>query len=299
MRGGAVVAFPTETVYGLGASAFNARAVAKVFDVKRRPSFDPLIVHVSDDSMLREIVASVPHTARRLIDAFWPGPLTLIFQKSGRIAEIVTAGLPSVAVRMPAHPVARTLIERSGVPIAAPSANPFGFLSPTRAEHVAEMFGASIDMIVDGGPTQHGIESTIVLLEPVPTLLRPGAIPVEDIEALVGPLSRERTDAARPLAPGRLPQHYAPRTPIHLVDCDVVLRERQGAALLAFRDEVAGYQAVRVLSRDGDLREAGSKLFQYLHELDALQLMRIDAQTVPEIGIGTAIMDRLRRAAHR
>ncbi|MEO9170600.1 MAG: L-threonylcarbamoyladenylate synthase [Candidatus Baltobacteraceae bacterium] len=299
LRGGAVVAFPTETVYGLGASAFDARAVARIFEIKARPAFDPLIVHVSDEAMLHDVAASVPALARRLIDAFWPGPLTLVLQKTSRVPDLVTAGLPTVAVRMPAHPVARALIERSAVPLAAPSANPFGYLSPTRAERVAEMLGDRVDMIVDGGPTEHGIESTIIMLEPHPALLRAGALALEAIEAITGPLARELSDVAKPLAPGRLPQHYAPRTPVCVIDAEVAAEHRRGAALLAFRAAVPGYGAVRVLSPDGDLREAAAHFFEYLHELDALGLRRIDAQSVPETGVGVAIMDRLRRASHR
>jgi L-threonylcarbamoyladenylate synthase len=298
LRDGAVVAFPTETVYGLGANAFDARAVARIFEIKARPAFDPLIVHVADDAMLDRVAAHVPPQARVLIDAFWPGPLTIVVRKRGEIPDIVTAGLPTVGVRMPAHPVARTLIERAGAPLAAPSANPFGYLSPTRAEHVGQMLGERVDLIVDGGRTTHGVESTIVLLEPEPTLLRPGAIPTDAIEALVGPLARVLSDAAAPLAPGRLPQHYAPTTPIRIVDDarNVPVGDRSNAALLAFRVPVTGYHEVRVLSPTGDLREAAAHLFEYLHELDRSGVARIDAEQVPSTGIGIAIMDRLQRA---
>ncbi len=299
LRSGAVVAFPTETVYGLGASAFDARAVARIFEIKGRPAFDPLIVHVADEAMLAQVALPVSEVAQHLIERFWPGPLTLVLQKQSRIPDLVTSGLPTVAVRMPAHPVARALLHRTGLPLAAPSANPFGYLSPTRAEHVARMLGERVDMIVDGGPTEHGIESTIVLLHPQPTLLRAGAVPVEDIESVTGPLARDLSDDTKPLAPGRLPQHYAPRTPIRIVSSGETPRERAGAALLAYREAKSGYDAVRVLSRSGDLREAAVHLFEYLHELDALGVRQIDVETVPETGIGVAIMDRLRRAAHR
>ena len=298
LRDGAVVAFPTETVYGLGASAFDPHAVARIFEIKARPAFDPLIVHVADDAMLERVAAAVPDLARRLIERFWPGPLTLVVRKRAEVPDIVTAGLPTVGVRMPAHPVARALIERAGTPLAAPSANPFGYLSPTRAEHVAQMLGERVELIVDGGRTTHGVESTIVMVEPVPTLLRPGAVPTDAIEALIGPLARELPDAAAPLAPGRLPQHYAPTTPIRIVDDaqGVPLAERTDAALLAFRAPVAGYRDVRVLSASGDLREAAAHLFEYLHELDRAGVARIDAESVPSVGVGVAIMDRLQRA---
>ena len=256
-------------------------------------------MHVSDEAMLRSVVSSVPDSARRLIEAFWPGPLTLVLPKNPEVPNLVTSGLPTVAVRMPAHPIARALLQRSGVPLAAPSANPFGYLSPTRAQHVQRMLGDRVDMIVDGGPTQYGVESTIVMLEPVPTLLRAGAIPAEAIEEIVGPLRRELSEDARPLAPGQLPQHYAPRTPVRIVTEEVPLDERRSAALLAFQHESPGYAAVRVLSSAGDVREAATNLFDCLHELDELGLERIDAERVPETGIGVAIMDRLRRAANR
>ena len=299
LRDGAVVAFPTETVYGLGANAFDARAVARIFEIKARPAFDPLIVHVSGDAMLAGVTSGVPPTARTLIDRFWPGPLTLVLRKNENIPDLVTAGLPTVAVRMPDHPIARALIERAATPVAAPSANPFGYLSPTRAEHVAQMLGERVDLILDGGPSEHGIESTIVMLEPHPTLLRPGAIPAEAIEALIGPLAYELSDAAAPLAPGRLAHHYAPHIPVRIVDdpATVPVAERGDAALLAFSDPVPGYRVTRTLSHTGDLREAAAHLFEYLHELDASGVVRIDVQRVPEEGIGIAIMDRLQRAA--
>jgi L-threonylcarbamoyladenylate synthase len=301
LRGGGVVAFPTETVYGLGANAFDARAVARVFEIKARPAFDPLIVHVSDDAMLERVADDIPATARTLIRAFWPGPLTIVLNKRADIPDLVTAGLPTVAVRMPAHPIARALIERAATPLAAPSANPFGYLSPTQAAHVERMLDDRVDCIIDGGPTEHGVESTIVMLEPRPALLRPGAIPIEAIEASIGPLARELSDEARPLAPGRLSQHYAPHTPIRIVNhaARVPESERNGAVLLAFRTPVAGYLDARVLSAAGNLREAAAHLFEYLHELDALGAVRIDAERLPMKGVGAAIMDRLQRAGSR
>ena len=301
IRGGGVVAFPTETVYGLGANALDARAVARIFEIKERPTFDPLIVHVYDEAMLQRVAARVTPDARRLMNAFWPGPLTLVLPKMPAIPEIVTSGLPTVGVRMPAHPVARALLERAGVPLAAPSANRFGALSPTRADHVARSLDDRPDLIIDGGATKHGLESTIVLMEARATLLRPGAIAIEAIEAVIGTVARDVSDETRPLAPGRLPQHYAPSTPICIVDDAGATpqRERERAALLAFRADTGGYAASRVLSRSGDLREAAASLFESLHALDALQLERIDVEAVPESGIGVAIMDRLRRAAAR
>jgi L-threonylcarbamoyladenylate synthase len=296
LRRSGIVAFPTETVYGLGALAFDVAGVARIFETKRRPSFDPLIVHVLDRAMLERVVLEIPKSAEQLIERFWPGPLTLVVRKAASVPALVTAGLQTVAVRMPSHPVARALLERVGAPLAAPSANRFGALSPTSARHVAAGLGDSVDLIIDGGATEHGIESTIVSFDPVSTLLRPGAIPAEAIEAIGGPLAWDPRDPAR--APGRLAHHYAPRTPVRLIDPgDVPAPERARAGSLALRDEFAGYAACRVLSRRGDLREAAAAFFESLHALDALGLERIDAQPFPESGLGLAMMDRLRRAA--
>jgi L-threonylcarbamoyladenylate synthase len=287
LRGGGVVAFPTETVYGLGANAFDAAAVARVFEIKGRPSFDPLIVHVGDEAMLDAVAEDVSQTARRLIERFWPGPLTIVLPRRAQVPAIVTSGLATVAVRMPSHPVARALLSLSGVPLAAPSANPFGYLSPTRAEHVERMLGARVDAVIDGGAPEHGIESTIVLAQPVATLLRHGAVPVEAIEEVIGPLARELGGDQRPLAPGQFASHYAPRTPIRVLQPDSPVADRQAAGLLAYRESSSTYAACCVLSPGGGLREAAARLFECLHDLD-----------VPEEGLGRAIMDRLRRAQH-
>ncbi|HTX59141.1 MAG TPA: L-threonylcarbamoyladenylate synthase [Verrucomicrobiae bacterium] len=300
LRKGGVVAFPTETVYGLGANAFDARAVARIFDIKRRPEFDPLIVHVLDAAMLERVARDVPAAARVLMERFWPGPLTLILRKDDALPELVTAGLETVAVRMPSHPVARGLLEAAGLPLAAPSANPFGYLSPTRAEHVVRMLGEAVDAIVNAGPAEHGVESTIVCLEPEPVLLRPGAIPVEEIVEAIGPLAPAPRDTASPLSPGRLPQHYAPATPVRLTRFErVPVRERAAAAAVALESLPEGYAHARALTRHGSLREAAAHLFAVLHELDTLGVERIDVEPVPEEGLGVAIMDRLRRAAAR
>jgi len=295
LRRGGVVAFPTETVYGLGALAFMPEAVARIFEIKRRPHFDPLIVHVLDETMLSRVVASIPSAARLLADRFWPGPLTLVLPKSDEVPELVTAGLSTVAVRMPSHPVARALLAATGAPLAAPSANLFGSLSPTRAEHVAAGIGDAADLILDGGPTEHGLESTIVAIEGT-ALLRPGAIEIEAIEAIVGPLGAAGASAYS--APGMLPHHYAPATPLRLIDpVTVPMLDRSRAAALAVRDQFEGYAVSRRLSAGGDLREAAARFFETLHELDALALERIDVQPIAESGLGQAMMDRLRRAA--
>jgi L-threonylcarbamoyladenylate synthase len=217
LRRGEVVAFPTETVYGLGADATNARAVAQIYAIKARPAFDPLIVHLADAGALRDVADNVPPAATALTQRFWPGPLTIVLRKTDTIPDIVTAGLPSVALRVPDHPVARSLIAATGRPLAAPSANPFGYISPTAAEHVAAQLGEQLPLILDGGPCRVGVESSIVsFVERDPALLRAGGIGLEDIEAVIGPV-RVDTDRSLPLAPGQLPRHYAPRTPIALV----------------------------------------------------------------------------------
>jgi len=300
LKAGGIVAFPTESVYGLGAIVWDARAVARVFEAKRRPSFDPLIVHVLGLEMLDEVAAELPPAAALLAERFWPGPLTLVLPKRPAVPSLVTAGLETVAVRMPSHPVARALIEAAGAPIAAPSANPFGALSPTRAQHVARLLGDAVDIILDGGPTEHGIESTIIGFTPRPTLLRPGAIPLEDLSSVIPSspsviLSLSKDE--RPTAPGQLPHHYAPRTPLRVANlAEVPPAQRARAGALALREAPAGYGAVRVLSPAGDLREAAARLFDALHELDALGLERIYAEPIEERGLGLAIADRLARA---
>ncbi len=298
LHGGGVVAIPTETVYGLAANAFDARAVARVYEIKRRPSFDPLIVHVLDEAMLARVAAGIPDAARALIARFWPGPLTLVLPKAAAIPGLVTSGLSTVAVRMPAHPVARSLLELAGVPLAAPSANRFGSLSPTRAAHVAGQLGDDPDLVLDGGACEHGVESTIVAFDSGVRVLRPGAVPLEALAALLPEVTLGRSDAETPVAPGQLAHHYAPRTPLRLVEGGGTRGEgRARAGFLGFMRPAAGYAQNRVLSETGDLREAAARLFEALHELDGLGLDRIDAETVPEAGLGVAIMDRLRRAS--
>jgi L-threonylcarbamoyladenylate synthase len=297
LRSGGIVAFPTETVYGLGAIVYDSRAVARIFEAKGRPSFDPLIVHILNEAMLSEVVSSISPAARALAERFWPGPLTLVLPRGPHVPLVATAGLHTVGVRMPSHPVARALIEQTGAPLAAPSANAFGALSPTRAEHVQRSLGERVDVILDAGATAHGVESTILRLEPEPALLRPGALSVEEIEAVVGPV-RRRVEGERSLSPGRLQHHYAPRTPLRVVhEAGVPFEARAKAGYLGFTQEAAGYAAVRVLSRTGDMREAAARLFEALHELDALGLDRIDAEPIEERGLGFAIADRLRRAS--
>ncbi len=302
IRGGGIVAFPTETVYGLGADAFNPIAVARIFEVKKRPYFDPLIVHVASHHDLTRLVVEIPSKAIRLMEQFWPGPLTLVLFKKEEVPEIATAGLPSVAVRMPKHPMALDLIKESGRPIAAPSANPFGYVSPTTADHVRDQLGHEVDLILDGGPCEVGVESTIVsFVEEEPLLLRPGGIALEEIESVIGNVKVGSLNQERPIAPGMLPKHYSPRTPILLdgSEEDIARYGNKKIGLLAFCKikPTLRFSQVEVLSEKGDLREAAANLFGALRRLDASSLDLILAESVPEIGLGRAIMDRLRRAS--
>lgn len=301
IKEGGIVAFPTETVYGLGADAFNPLAVARIFEVKRRPYFDPLIVHVANPSDVRKLAKEILSNAKKLIERFWPGPLTIVLLKEEDIPDIVTAGLPTVAIRMPNHPMALSLIKESKCPIAAPSANPFGYLSPTTAEHVRDQLGDQVDLILDGGPCPVGIESTILsFLEEKPRLLRPGGVSLEEIESIIGKVEISPIED-RPSAPGMLPRHYAPRTPIVLdwdeKNLDIYKNKKIG--LLAFQETKnhLKFHSVEVLSKKGDIREAAANLFAAIRRLDALNLDLIVAEPIPEIGLGRAIMDRLRRAS--
>jgi L-threonylcarbamoyladenylate synthase len=312
IRSGEPVAFPTETVYGLGADALDAEAVARVFVAKDRPAFDPLIVHLADAADVgRYAVAADADDPRvtALAEAFWPGPLTVVLRKRPIIPGIVTAGLNTVGLRVPDHPVALALITAAGVPIAAPSANRFGRVSPTRAEHVLAQLGGRIGIVLDGGPCRVGVESTVVMLaDGEGLLLRPGGIAAEAIAAIIGPLWIAEEDATTTSrSPGRPTSHYAPSTPLAMVGPTDGVRAGAGErlGLLAADDqarrsaEVQGgpYDAVEILSPSGDPIEQAAALFDALHRLDAAGLDRIVAQSVPETGLGRAIMDRLRRAS--
>jgi L-threonylcarbamoyladenylate synthase len=297
LRAGRLVAFPTETVYGLGADATNAHAVAHIFAAKGRPRFNPLIVHFLDADAA-DVHAAFTPLARRLADAFWPGPLTLVLDKreSSPLADLVTGGLASLAVRSPDHPVARALLAATGRPLAAPSANRSGHVSPTQAAHVDADLGDRVAVVLDGGATAHGLESTIVDARgEAPVLLRPGAVPVETIEAVLGmKVVRGDIDAARPSAPGQLVSHYAPQASVRLNACDV----RPGEALLAFGPDVPATSGKVInLSPGADLAEAAVNLFAALRALDAGGEHAIAVMPIPEHGLGEAINDRLQRAA--
>jgi len=299
---GGLVAFPTETVYGLGADATNGTAIARLFAAKGRPSFNPLIAHVIDLAAARRL-AVFDAAAERLAAAFWPGPLTLVLRKSAGcpVAELATAGLDSIAVRIPSHPVARDILTKLGRPVVAPSANRSGHLSPTTAEHVLADLGGRIDLIVDGGATSVGVESTILACLDRPLLLRPGGLPRAEIERIldreIEDVPESAVDPEAPLAPGMLASHYAPRAQLRLRAESV----NEGEALLAFGPKLppGTEHAVRVLnlSPSGNLVEAAANLFSDLRTLDEANVATIAVMPVPFDGLGEAINDRLARAA--
>jgi len=306
---GGLVAFPTETVYGLGADATNPRAVARLFEAKARPVFDPIIVHVASVEQARTLWTSCPPAAEALMRAFWPGPLSLVLPKTPQVPDLVTAGLPMVAVRMPDHPVAARLIALSGRPVAAPSANRFGGVSPTTAEAVDEELGEAVDCILDAGPTRVGIESTVVAFEGGrPVLLRPGGVPLEALTSIVGEVDIGARRAGPSASPGMLERHYAPRTPLYLLaptDARAghapagqpLAAQRIGVLSLTPQGLPCPVAAAEVLSVSGDLVEAAAGLFQALRRLDQRALDAILAAPVPLQGLGRAIMDRLQRAS--
>jgi len=295
---GDLVAFPTETVYGLGGDATNDRAVARIFEAKGRPRFNPLIVHFPDVDAARTQVA-FDRRADRLAERFWPGALTLVLSRrpACAVSLLASAGLSSLAVRVPHHAVAHALLAACGRPIAAPSANASGKISPTTAEHVARSLGTKVAMILDGGRCPVGIESTVLdLTGPTPVLLRPGGVIAEDLTETIGPLAAPAADAAALKSPGMLASHYAPELPLRLDARDVRPRE----ALLAFGAcSIAGAAAMENLSPSGDLVEAAANLFAMLRSLDRPGLAGIAVVPVPDRGLGRAINDRLRRAAAR
>jgi L-threonylcarbamoyladenylate synthase len=305
LRKGEIVALPTETVYGLAADALNAIAVTKIFEAKDRPRFDPLIVHLPDRDWL-EKVADLPAQDRQLIlklaDKFWPGPFTMVLPKRQIIPEIVTAGLDTVAVRVSAHPVFSEIIREFGKPLAAPSANRFGRVSPTAAQHVLDDLQDRITLIIEGGPTAHGIESTIVAIRDGKIdILRRGPITAEQLSELA---KIDVVAAGEKVSvPGQLPAHYAPKTRLRLIgDAKSFSPDKdQRVGLLAWNPVKSGknFAAVRCLSERQDLHDAAANLFRCLRELDALDLDVILAERVPSQGLGAAIMDRLRRGAHR
>jgi L-threonylcarbamoyladenylate synthase len=326
VRGG-LVAFPTETVYGLGADAFNPTALAMIFETKNRPRFDPLIVHIAGIGALERVadLSLLDKDAKKKLDAlaenFWPGPLTLILPKQQSVPGLATSGLPTAAVRIPALAEARQLIALSTGAVAAPSANPFGCLSPTSAEHVLAMLGDKVEIILDGGPTQVGLESTVLdICHGQARILRPGGVPKEKIEAVIGPLAEGPASddsaisaaADGAVSPGMMKSHYAPRASLELHDFETLCKIPacndsaflffDGASRELWQKEQKQPQdktSIRVLSETGNTTEAAARFFRSLHELDRPGIKRIYAQSAPEQGLGRAINDRLRRAGTR
>jgi L-threonylcarbamoyladenylate synthase len=309
LRAGGLVAFPTETVYGLGANALDPMAVARIFAAKGRPANNPIIVHVAETSDARALVAAWPQVAERLSERFWPGPLTLVLPRSLAIPDIVTAGGPTVAVRMPAHPVARALIAAAGVPVAAPSANRSTRLSPTRAEHVIRDLDGRIELVLDGGPTPGGLESTVLdLCASPPRLLRPGLISPGEIAAIIGPIVQpvEQTGVGEsPLpAPGMMGRHYAPRATLELVDDDgwrsveAHYQANRAVAWLTFGNAPPSWpQQVKLIVMPRDSTQYSSSIYAILHACDDAGVERIVVALPPDTEEWLAVRDRLRRAA--
>ena len=298
LQGGSLGAIPTETVYGLAANAFDEAAVLRIFAAKDRPSFDPLIVHIGRPEDIHRVARELPLHAEALMAAFWPGPLTLLLPKRAEVPDLVTSGLDTVGVRMPAHPMTLELLRTLPFPLAAPSANPFGYVSPTTAQHVADQLGARVPYILDGGPCAVGVESTIIgWVDGRWLLYRPGGIATEAIEHITGPL----TLAARkdlPAAPGMLDSHYAPRKPLYRGDVEALIKRFAGRSVgvISFQREYLAHRC-EVLSEQGDLAEAARHLFAVLREMDNSECSVIVAEEFPEEGLGRAINDRLRRAS--
>ncbi len=298
---GKLVAIPTETVYGLGANALNGEAVAEIFEVKDRPRFDPLIVHVPSLLRAKDYVQEIPADALTLAQHFWPGPLTLLLTKSKIIPDLVTAGLDRVGLRCPDHPLTRHLLQTLSFPLAAPSANPFGYVSPTTAQHVYDQLGNKIPYILDGGPCRVGIESTIIGWEEgEPIIYRLGGLGVEHIESVIGKVRIQAHANSQPVTPGQLQSHYAPTVPFFLGNVAQLIKKHQlkRPGILTFTiSDVPFSQHHRVLSRSGDLHEAARNLFGMLREFDQHDVDAVVAEEVPDHGLGRAINDRLRRAA--
>jgi L-threonylcarbamoyladenylate synthase len=303
LRAGEVIGLPTETVYGLAGDALNPSALARIFETKQRPLFDPLILHAAEAAGAFALAERVPESARRCAEKFWPGPLTLVLPKKSIVPDLATSGLPGVALRVPSHPVAQALLRAFGGPLAAPSANRFGRISPTDAEAVRAELGDSVALILDGGPCTIGIESSVLDLSgDTPVLLRAGGVPLEELEALVGPIGRTGPVGDRPAAPGQLRHHYAPRKPLRLVSEAAEIPGERGIGALVFgaAPVAAGFTGVAEnLSSTGDLREAAANFFRALRRLDDdPRVTQLYAARLPDRGLGVAMNERLERAAH-
>ncbi|TLP75631.1 L-threonylcarbamoyladenylate synthase [Maribacter sp. ACAM166] len=297
-----VVAIPTETVYGLAGNIYSEKAIRKIFQVKQRPLFNPLVVHVHSIEKIQEIVSEFADKAKMLAKAFWPGSLTLILKKRSDILDLITAGKDTVAVRIPNHPITLALLKELSFPLAAPSANPFGSISPTSSKHVESYFKNTIPMVLEGGDCKNGIESTIIGFENnEPLLYRLGAISIEEITTIIGEVKVKNKKELAPNAPGMLARHYAPETKTYLVkNAEKFIKDYTGKKIgvLRFSGEIdsSNMEHVEVLSKKGDLKEAASKLYGTLHKLDKLNLDMIVAEIFPDFGLGKSINDRLVRA---
>ncbi|WPR74151.1 L-threonylcarbamoyladenylate synthase [Algoriphagus sp. NG3] len=306
LEAGELVAIPTETVYGLAGNALNPTAVASIFETKNRPSFDPLIIHVPSLMFAENYVNEIPATLRRLAEEFWPGPLTLLLPRNKIIPDIVTSGLDRVAVRVPSHPLTLKLLGQLEFPLAAPSANPFGYISPTSPQHVDAQLGGKIPYILDGGACKVGLESTIVGMEGDEVIVyRLGGLEVSEIEKVVGKVSVKSHSSSNPQAPGLLESHYAPTKPFIIGDLDDLIKEHHGKDILcavlsldkSFSSIPDDYQIA--LSPSADLKEAATHLFSAMRTLDSSNVQVIVAELMPDKGLGRAINDRLRRASSK
>lgn len=297
-----LVAIPTETVYGLAGNIYNESAIRKIFETKKRPFFNPLIVHIHDKKQLQEIAIEIPEKAQLLANTFWPGSLTLVLKKKSNIPDIITAGKDTVAVRVPNHKLTLDLLKSLQFPLAAPSANPFGSISPTTAQHVADYFQNNLQMVLDGGNCQNGIESTIIGFENGdPILYRLGSISIEEIEAIVGYIKIENNNEKSPNAPGMLSRHYAPKTKTVLVndvENELLLHHNKKIGVLTFQNTITNQTiaSIEILSKKGDMKEAMSNLYAAMHRLDKQNLDLIIAEKFPENDFGKSINDRLQRA---
>lgn len=300
-----LVAIPTETVYGLAGNIYSEKALKAIFEMKKRPFFNPLIVHIKSVEQLDELAKDIPEKARLLADKFWPGPLTMVLKKRESVPDLVTAGKDSVAIRIPNHPIALALLEALDFPLAAPSANPFGAISPTSALHVEAYFSGKLQLVLDGGDCQNGIESTIIGFENgEPVLYRLGSISVEDIEGVIGKIQIKNKKDNAPDAPGMLSRHYAPATATFL-ESDVAQFIKgfpsKKIGLLLFKERIENSSAMHqeILSEKGDLKEATSQLYAAMHRLDKMDLDMIVAERFPDFELGKSINDRLQRATKK
>ena len=300
LKDGEVVAIPTETVYGLAGNAFEPKALAKIFAAKERPTFDPLIVHIADIAQLTDSAKDIPDSAYRLAEAYWPGPMTIILPKKDCIPDLCTSALPSVAVRFPSHPIAQQIIKESGLPLAAPSANLFKHVSPTTAEHVAAQLADRIAGIVDGGPCSVGVESSIISLVGEPTVMRPGAITPEMFKAILGEV-KIKESTSKPgqpmLAPGQCDTHYRPQVPLYYGEIPTGYTLPEHTVRIAFGTQAGPIPATVNLSATGDMIEATSKLYAFMHDLDDPKYDLILVDPIPNTGVGMALNDRLKRAS--